>query len=187
MERLTHTHFAAPVAIFLLPAAFSLYYGITRNLLPGVAAFGLFGAGLLLFTLVEYAMHRGGYHLAPTTPARARFQYTMHGVHHSSLKDKTRFAMPPILTVFVASPLFFLFHFVLGHAALRVLAGFVFGYAPYLLVHYSLHVYAPSKNVLKRLWHHHAIHHYTQESAAFGVCTTLWNHVFGTVPRRRPR
>ena len=33
----------------------------------------------------------------------------------------------------------------------------------------------------------HAMHHYTKESAAFGVCTTLWDHVFGTVPRRRLR
>ena len=133
LERLTHTHFAAPVAIFLLPTAFGLYYGITCNLLTDVAAFGLFGAGLLPFTLAEYAMHRRLYHLAPTTPARARFRHTMHGVHHASLKDKTRLAMPPILTVFVASLLFFLFYFVLGHAAFGVLAGFVFGYASYLL------------------------------------------------------
>ena len=138
-----------------------------------MAAFGLFGARLLLFTLAEYAMHRGVYHLAPTTPARARFQYTMHGVYHASPKDKTCLAMPPILTVFVASLLFFLFHFVLGHATFRVLAGFVFGHASYLLVHYGLHVYAPPKNALKRLWHHHAMHHYSQKSAAFGVCTTL--------------
>ena len=95
--------------------------------------------------------------------------------------------MPPILTVFVASLLFFLFRFVFGHAAFGVLAGFVFGYASYLFVHYRLHVYAPPKNALKWLWHHHAMHYYTQELAAFGVSTTLWDHVFGTMPRRRPR
>ena len=105
----------------------------------------------------------------------------MHGVLHASLKDKTRFAMPPILTVFVASLLFF-FHFMLGHAAFGVLAGFVFRYASYLLVHYGLHVYTPPKNALKRLWHHHALHHYSQKSVAFGVCTTQEDHVFGTCP-----
>ncbi|MDU0371970.1 sterol desaturase family protein [Hymenobacter endophyticus] len=187
LERLTHTHFAIPVSIFLLTANVSLYYGLTRNLLTGLSAFALFIAGLLLFTLAEYGMHRFVYHLAITSPARAKFQYTMHGVHHEYPKDKTRLAMPPILTVFVASLLFFIFRFTLGYAAFGVLAGFVFGYASYLLVHYCLHMYAPPRNALKWLWHHHAMHHYTQESAAFGVSTTLWDHVFGTMPRRRPR
>ncbi len=185
LERLTHTHFAAPVSIFLVTAGVSLYYGLTRNLLTGLSAFGLFLGGLLLFTLAEYLMHRFVYHLATTTPARTTFQYTMHGVHHEYPKDKTRLAMPPILTVFVASLLFFIFRFTLGQAAFGVLAGFVFGYASYLFVHYVLHMYAPPRNALKLLWHHHAMHHYTQEEAAFGVSTTLWDHVFGTMPRRR--
>ena len=153
----------------------------------GLGALGLFLTGLLAFTLVEYLVHRYVYHIPATTPGRAKFQYTMHGVHHEYPKDKTRLAMPPILTVFVASLLFFIFRFTLGNAAFGVLAGFVFGYACYLFVHYSLHVFAPPRNALKWLWHHHAMHHYTQESAAFGVCTTLWDHVFGTMPRRRPR
>ncbi len=185
LERMTHTHFAIPVSIFLLTAGISLYYGLTRSLLTGVAAFGLFLGGLLLFTLAEYLMHRFVYHLPPSTPARARFQYTMHGVHHEYPKDKSRLAMPPILTVFVASLLFFIFRFTLGNAAFGVLAGFVFGYAGYLFVHYVLHLYAPPKSALKWLWHHHAMHHYAQEGAAFGVSTTLWDHVFGTMPRRR--
>ena len=185
LERLTHTHFALPVAIFVSTAGISLYYGLTRSLLTGLAAFGLFLAGLLLFTLAEYLMHRFVYHLATTTPGRAKFQYTMHGVHHEYPKDKTRLAMPPILTVFVASLLFFVFRFVFGRQALGLLAGFTFGYACYLFVHYVLHMYAPPKNAFKRLWHHHAMHHYTQEAAAFGVSTTLWDQVFGTMPRQR--
>ena len=184
LERLTHTHIAAPVSIFLLTGIVSLYYGLTRSLLTGLGAFGLFLAGLLLFTLAEYVVHRYVYHIPATSPGRARFQYTMHGVHHEFPKDKTRLAMPPILTVFVASLLFFIFRFTLGHAAFGVLAGFVFGYACYLFVHYSLHVYAPPRNGLKLLWHHHAMHHYSQEGAAYGVSSPLWDHVFRTMPRR---
>ncbi len=185
LERLTHTHIAGPLTIFFSVAAVSLYYSLSRGLLNGLAAFGLFLGGWLLFTLAEYLMHRYVYHLDASTPARAKFQYTMHGVHHEFPKDKTRLAMPPILTVFVASLLFFIFRFTFGNAGFGVLAGFVFGYALYLFVHYSIHVYAPPKNFLKFWWHHHAMHHYRQEEVAFGVSTTLWDHIIGTMPDKK--
>ena len=185
LERLTHTHIAGPLTIFFSVAAVSLYYSLSRGLLNGLSAFGLFLGGWLLFTLAEYLMHRYVYHLDASTPARAKFQYTMHGVHHEFPKDKTRLAMPPILTVFVASLLFFIFRFTFGNAGFGVLAGFVFGYALYLFVHYSIHVYAPPKNFLKFWWHHHAMHHYRQEEVAFGVSTTLWDHIVGTMPDKK--
>ncbi len=187
LERLTHTHIAGPLTIFFSVAAVSLYYSLSRGLLNGLSAFGLFLGGWLLFTLAEYLMHRYVYHLDASTPARAKFQYTMHGVHHEFPKDKTRLAMPPILTVFVASLLFFIFRFTLGNAGFGVLAGFVFGYALYLFVHYSIHVYAPPKNFLKFWWHHHAMHHYRQEEVAFGVSTTLWDHIVGTMPDKKTK
>ncbi|AYA37718.1 fatty acid hydroxylase [Hymenobacter oligotrophus] len=185
LERMTHTHIAAPLTIFFAVAAVSLYYGLSRGLLTGLSAFGLFLAGWFAFTLVEYLMHRFLYHMKADTPGKAKFQYTMHGVHHEFPKDKTRLAMPPILTVFVTSLLFFIFRFVFGYAGLGILAGFVFGYALYLFVHYAIHVYAPPKNFLKFWWHHHAQHHYRQDEVAFGVSTTIWDHIIGTMPEKR--
>lgn len=82
LERLTHTHIAAPVAIFFAVATVSLYYGLIQGLLTGLSAFGLFLGGWQLFTLAEYAMHRFVYHMNTNTPRKAKFQYTMHGVHH---------------------------------------------------------------------------------------------------------
>ena len=187
LERLTHTHIAGPLTIFFSVAAVSLYYSLSRGLFSGLLAFGLFLGGWLLFTLAEYLMHRYVYHLDTSTAARAKFQYTMHGVHHEFPKDKTRLAMPPILTVFVASLLFFIFHFTFGNAGYGILAGFVFGYALYLFVHYAIHVYAPPKNFLKFWWHHHAMHHYRQDEVAFGVSTTLWDHIIGTMPDRKTK
>lgn len=185
LERLTHTHIAGPLTIFFGVAAVSLYYGLSRGLLTGLSAFGLFLGGWLLFTFAEYLVHRYVYHIAATSPGRAKFQYTMHGVHHEYPKDKTRLAMPPILTVFVASLLFFIFRFTFGNAGFGILAGFVFGYALYLFVHYAIHVYSPPKNFLKVWWHHHAQHHYRQDEVAFGVSTTLWDHIIGTMPDKK--
>ena len=182
LERLSHTHIALPVGIFLLTTIISLYYGLTHGFIAGVSALGLFVAGLLGFTFVEYCVHRYLYHMPASSERRARIQYTMHGVHHEYPKDKTRLAMPPIVSVFVVSVLFSIFRLVFGAAAFGVLAGFVFGYAMYLFVHYAIHAYAPPKNFLKVWWHHHAQHHYRQDEVAFGVSSTIWDHVLGTMP-----
>ena len=184
LERLSRTHIALPVAIFAATALLSLYYGLTHGFLSGLSALGLFLLGLLAFSLAEYAVHRYLYHLPATTPTRAKIQYTMHGVHHEYPKDKTRLAMPPIVTVFVSSLLFFVFRLVFGTWAFGILAGFTFGYAMYLFVHYAIHAYAPPKNFLKVWWTHHAQHHYRQDEVAFGVSSTLWDHLIGTMPGR---
>ena len=135
LERLSHTHIALPVSIFILTTLISLYYGFTHGFLSGMSALGLFLSGWFLFTFVEYVTHRYLYHIPATTAKRAKFQYTMHGVHHEFPKDKTRLAMPPIVTVFVASVLFFIFRLAFGTWAFGILAGFTFGYALYLFVH----------------------------------------------------
>ncbi|WP_426060365.1 sterol desaturase family protein [Hymenobacter sp. B1770] len=185
LERLSHTHIALPVGIFAATALLSMYYGLSHGFMSGLSALGLFLLGLFAFTYAEYAVHRYLYHLPATTPRRAKLQYTLHGVHHEYPKDKTRLAMPPIVTVFVASLLFFIFRLSFGSYAFGLLAGFTFGYAMYLFVHYATHAYAPPKNFLKVWWTHHAQHHYRPEPVAFGVSSTLWDHINGTMPSKR--
>ena len=187
LERLSHTHIALPVGIFAATATLSMYYGLSHGFMSGLSALGLFLLGLLVFTLAEYLVHRYLYHMPVTTPGRAKLQYTLHGVHHEYPKDKTRLAMPPIVTVFVASLLFFIFRLSFGSYAFGLLAGFTFGYAMYLFVHYATHAYAPPKNFLKVWWTHHAQHHYRPEPVAFGVSSTLWDHIIGTMPGKRSR
>jgi 4-hydroxysphinganine ceramide fatty acyl 2-hydroxylase len=182
LERLSHTHIALPVGIFFLTAVVSSYYGVAQGLLVGLSGLGLFAAGLLLFTFLEYVVHRYLYHMPASNARRAKIQYTMHGVHHEYPKDKSRLAMPPIVSVFVVAVLFMIFRFVFGSYAFGVLSGFTFGYASYLFVHYAIHAYAPPKNFLKVWWLHHAQHHYRQDEIAFGVSSTLWDHIFGTMP-----
>ena len=48
LERLSHTHIALPVSIFIATALVSLYYGITRGFVSGLSGLGLFLGGLLL-------------------------------------------------------------------------------------------------------------------------------------------
>ena len=184
LERLTRTHVALPISIFVIFAIGLIYYGITHSFIGVIEAVALFFAGWLLFSLLEYAAHRFIFHMETNTPAKARIQYTFHGNHHEYPKDKERLAMPPIVSVFVSSLLFFVFKLIFGQFVFGVLAGLLFGYAMYLFVHYAVHAYAPPKNFLKTLWVHHSIHHYKDPNVAYGVSSPLWDYVLGTMPKK---
>jgi sterol desaturase/sphingolipid hydroxylase (fatty acid hydroxylase superfamily) len=167
--------------MFFVSGAVLGWYAFTYTDLSNALIGTLFGVGAITFTFIEYWVHRSVYHIDPTTEARAKFQYVAHGVHHEYPKDKTRLAMPPVLAIVVAVTLFSLFFVLMGEAAYAFFPGFIWGYASYLLVHYAVHAYAPPKNFLKQLWINHAVHHYKDGNAVFGVSSPLWDYVFGTM------
>lgn len=187
LERLTRTHIALPVTIFIIISVGLIYYGLTYGFIGVLEAIGLFFLGWFIFSLMEYAAHRFIFHMDTDTPVKARIQYTFHGNHHEYPKDKERLAMPPIVSVLIASFLFFVFKLIFGPLVFGVVAGVLFGYALYLLVHYAVHAYAPPKNFLKTLWVHHSIHHYKDPEVAYGVSTPLWDYLLGTMPRKQQR
>jgi sterol desaturase/sphingolipid hydroxylase (fatty acid hydroxylase superfamily) len=180
LERLTRTHVAVPVTIFFIYAGALLWWSIQHTQIAGWQTTGLFFLGLFAFTWVEYNVHRYVFHMPTTTPARKRFQYMMHGVHHEYPKDKDRIAMPPLLSVTISTGLLLVLRLVLGDYAFATLAGFLVGYAAYLGVHYIIHVYTPPKNFLKGLWKNHVKHHYKDGDIAYGVTSPLWDYVYGT-------
>lgn len=185
LEALTRTHIAVPLTIFYGTAVVlvmvSLYYGT----IAPIANLWMFLAGLLVFTFVEYLVHRYAFHITTDTPAKAKFQHTFHGVHHDHPRDKSRLAMPPVASVTLASIIFIVYRLILGEYGLPFTAGFVSGYASYLVVHYSVHAFRPPNNFLRILWVHHAIHHHKESDRAFGVSSPIWDHIFRTMPRTR--
>lgn len=187
LERLTHTHISFPLIIFGVIAGVLIYYGIVEKGFQLPMMVVLFLVGFFFFTLVEYLMHRYLYHLPATTPGRKKISYTMHGVHHDYPKDKSRLAMPPVLSLIIATVLFVLYRAVLGDYVFGFLAGFLIGYSGYLAIHYSVHAFKVPNNFLKILWHHHSIHHYREPDRAFGVSSPLWDHIFTTMPRKTPK
>jgi sterol desaturase/sphingolipid hydroxylase (fatty acid hydroxylase superfamily) len=123
---------------------------------------GLFAGGALAWSLAEYAVHRMVLHdLAPT----------QHRQHHAHPRDR-------IGTIFW--PIWLCFAVVYLLAGGVVLAGALAAYAWYLFVHHCAHHRRdalPSSLVR----HHNGHHRYATRN--FGVSTTLWDHVFGTVLR----
>lgn len=185
LDNLTRTHIAWPLSIFYGLAVILLGYTLYEGFLAPGASLLLFIAGLLGFTLVEYLVHRYTFHMEADTPRKERLQYVLHGAHHDYPKDKTRLAMPPIVSVILAAVFFLFYRLILGKYGIPFTAGFIAGYASYLCVHYSVHAFPPPKNFLKVLWIHHALHHYQQPNAAYGVSSPLWDVFFRTMPEKR--
>jgi sterol desaturase/sphingolipid hydroxylase (fatty acid hydroxylase superfamily) len=181
LERLSRTHISVPLTIFFTYASALLYWSITHTSLSTGLTVAMFFTGVVSFTLVEYLTHRYIFHMKTYNAWREKFQYTIHGVHHEFPKDKERLAMPPLLSVTIATVLLLLFRLVLGDMTFSFLPGFLVGYAYYLSVHYVVHVYQPPKNFLKLLWVNHAVHHYKHGEYIFGVSSPLWDYVFGTM------
>ncbi len=184
LNRLTQTHIATPIVIFFVYAAALLWHTAVATEVSVLAVVGLFFLGTLGFTFTEYVVHRWVYH--PPHGASEGYKemtYNMHGFHHDYPKDKKRLAMPPILAIVISTVLLLLFRAVLGDYGYAYLAGFVVGYAMYLVVHYTVHMYPPPKNFLKALWVNHAVHHYSKDEVLFGVSQPLWDYVFGTMPK----
>jgi sterol desaturase/sphingolipid hydroxylase (fatty acid hydroxylase superfamily) len=182
IERLTRTHISIPITLFIMYSVVLLYWNVMNTGLSLPTTVFLFIVGLLTFSLVEYLMHRYVFHMEIYTEARKKMQYVMHGVHHEFPKDKDRLAMPPLASLTIATTLLFVFRLVMYDNVFAFLPGFLIGYAGYLFVHYIVHAYPPPKNIFKKLWIHHGIHHYKNNDIAFGVSSPLWDYVFRTLP-----
>jgi sterol desaturase/sphingolipid hydroxylase (fatty acid hydroxylase superfamily) len=185
LESLTRTHIAVPLTVFYGSAFVILIYSFYLGAIAPLANLYLFIGGVLLFTLIEYLVHRFAFHIESDTESKAKFQYFVHGAHHAFPRDKSRLAMPPIASILLAIGFFVLYKFIMGYNGLPFTAGFLSGYAIYLCIHYSIHSFRPPKNFLRILWRHHAMHHFKQQNTAFGVSSPLWDLVFNTMPDKR--
>jgi hypothetical protein len=130
-----------------------------------LSASALFIGGVVVWTLLEYLVHR--FVLHDFFPVR-------HGMHHANPDE-------PVLTVFWQIwACFAVVYFVADGA---FLAGALGAYAWYLFVHHSAH-HGPN-NLLLSLLKHHKTHH-RLASRNFGVSTSLWDHVFRTMSHGCP-
>ena len=183
LEKLSRTHISVPLIIFFLYSTGLLYWSVTNTSLSLGITVGMFFLGIISFTWVEYNVHRYVFHMTAETEKRAKAQYTMHGVHHEFPKDKTRLAMPPILSITLATVLLFLFRLVLGDFVFSFLPGFLVGYSGYLSVHYMVHAFQPPRNFFKSLWVNHGVHHYKNGDGVYGVSSPLWDYIYGTMSK----
>jgi sterol desaturase/sphingolipid hydroxylase (fatty acid hydroxylase superfamily) len=143
-------------------------------------------AGLFLWTLAEYWLHRKLFHWEPDHPIGSRMHFIIHGVHHDHPNDKMRLVMPPGASIPLALLFFGAFWLIFGSpTAYPIFAGFLVGYLTYDYMHYYLHHFVPKSALGKRLREQHMRHHFQDHRYGYGVSSPIWDVVFGTLPRKR--
>ncbi|KAL1915641.1 uncharacterized protein VTP21DRAFT_6400 [Calcarisporiella thermophila] len=152
--------------------------------LAGVGAIFIWVAGLALWTVIEYFMHRFLFHvdeLLPDNQLAFILHFFLHGIHHYIPMDRLRLVMPPVLFLMLATPFIKFFYATLPPAfAAGISSGAITGYICYDLTHYYLHHSTPKFKHFRDMKKYHIDHHYKQSDLGFGVTLKFWDLVFGT-------
>jgi dihydroceramide fatty acyl 2-hydroxylase len=181
LERLSHVHPLTPLIVWMPLAAWLLWRAFAVHHLGSGVVAALAVAGLVTWSLTEYAMHRFVFHLAPASPGRRRLQFIVHGVHHADPDDATRLVMPPAPAALAAAVLYTLFRAVLGGEWIDpFFAWFLLGYLVYDYTHFAIHAWRPRTSLGRYLRHRHMLHHFVTQEARWGVTSPLWDWVFRT-------
>lgn len=181
VEMLTKTHPLVIWGIYLPVIVYSLYYGYTRLDYSFGRIVAFFLSGMLFWTFFEYIMHRFIFHWVAENERARKIVYVMHGNHHEFPRDKERLFMPPVPSMIIASLIFYLLYGVMGGNVFLFFPGFVLGYLFYGTMHYAIHAWNPPYRWMKPLWRNHHLHHYKDDHKGFGVSTTIWDRIFGTM------
>jgi dihydroceramide fatty acyl 2-hydroxylase len=141
--------------------------------LPLSGTLTFFLAGLCLWTLLEYGIHRFAFH-----------GFLPHYQHHDDPKDPKYIVSPLWLSCGTSALLWVLLRVPTGSWArsAMVLAGIISGYLLYEAVHLRIHANEAGGPVIRKLRKRHYVHHFANDQLHYGVTTSLWDRVFGSLP-----
>ncbi|XP_018677269.2 dihydroceramide fatty acyl 2-hydroxylase FAH1 isoform X1 [Musa acuminata AAA Group] len=182
MECLTRTVWWVVPVIWLPVVFWCLTISIRMgNTLPQLVP--LVSSGILLWTMIEYSLHRFLFHMKTKGYWGNTIHYLFHGCHHKYPMDGLRLVFPPAATAIICVPFWHLLHLLTApSAAPAVFGGGLLGYVIYDCTHYYLHHGHPSKHPAKHLKRYHLNHHFKVQNKGFGITSSLWDIIFGTLP-----
>lgn len=182
----SRVHPAVPAVVFVPVIVAMEWLGADRGFALWQLAL-LTLAGIGVWTLTEYWLHRLVFHWEPDNAIGRRMHFIIHGIHHDHPNDKMRLVMPPSVSIPLATLFLVGFWLILGDAAFAVFGGFILGYLVYDYTHYYVHHFVPKTDFGKRLREHHMRHHFQDHRYGYGVSSPLWDYAFRTYPRKRSK
>ena len=185
LDFFSRVHPSIPAIIFVPVIAIGLWAGFDGGL-NVLESIGLFAAGLFIWTLTEYWLHRLVFHWEPSFPGGDKLHFIIHGVHHDHPNDAMRLVMPPAVSIPLSALFLGLFVLIFGAPhAFPLFSGFIAGYLVYDYTHYHVHHHTPKTDLGRKLREQHMRHHFQDHHYGFGVSSPLWDAVFRTMPGRR--
>lgn len=140
---------------------------------------GLFVGGIVIWSVLEYVLHRWAFHYHPTSNWGKRLHFIAHGVHHDYPNDSMRLVMPPSLSLPLAITFYALCWLIGGFQyGESVFAGMVMGYLLYDELHYATHHATWNWGWFQSLKKYHMKHHYQDPDRGFGVSSPFWDYIF---------
>ncbi|KAG6333019.1 hypothetical protein ID866_6072 [Astraeus odoratus] len=143
-----------------------------------------FFLGNLIWTLLEYGMHRFLFHiddLLPDKPIFLTLHFLLHGIHHYMPMDRLRLVMPPVLFATLQAPFTRLAYILFPTSVANgIISGAFTFYAVYDCMHYALH-HTRLPAYMQEMKKYHLAHHYKNFELGFGVTSKIWDYVFNTV------
>ena len=181
LEMMTKTHPLVIWGMYVPIIVYFLYVSNARFDYTVIRVAFTFFCGMFFWTFFEYLMHRFAFHWVADSERAKKFIYVMHGNHHHFPRDRERLFMPPVPSLIIASIIFSIMYFIMGKTVFMFFPGFILGYLLYGTMHYAIHAWNPPVKWMKPLWRNHHLHHYKDDHKGFGVSTTIWDRVFGTM------
>ncbi|KAF9226331.1 Inositolphosphorylceramide-B hydroxylase [Gyrodon lividus] len=143
-----------------------------------------FFLGNLIWTILEYGMHRFLFHIDEFLPDSSVFltmHFLLHGIHHYMPMDRLRLVMPPILFAILQAPFTRLAYILFPTAiANGIISGSFMFYILYDCMHYALH-HTMLPAYMREMKRYHLAHHYKNFELGFGVTSKIWDYIFNTV------
>lgn len=181
LESLTHIHPALPSIVYIPVAFYFLYLGYKTGSLMELTSFFLLG--LLIWTLLEYILHRFIFHFEPRSTWGKKLHFLFHGIHHDYPNDSTRLVMPLPVSIPLAVIFYYLFLWIFKGSMYGSFAGLITGYLAYDNIHFAVHHFSMTSRWARFLKAYHLRHHFVDPNKSYGVSNPLWDYIFGTNPK----
>jgi len=140
--------------------------------------------GVLIWTLLEYALHRFIFHIQIPlrNPHLKEIVNSSHLSHHASPRDPTKLLVHPTYGLIISSILFAVVYGVSRSlfSTAGIMTGIWAGFLYYETVHYRVHFSLAGSRLITRQRRRHFYHHFTNNKRCFGVTSPLWDIVFRT-------
>lgn len=144
--------------------------------------------GVLLWTLLEYGLHRFVFHIQTPlrNPRMRELVNASHLGHHASPRDRTRVLVHPWYGLLISAVLYGLVWLACRSqfSTAGIMAGIWAGFLYYEAVHYRVHFSLSASGLIGKQRRAHFYHHFTNNKRCFGVTSPLWDYVFRTTMPR---